>query len=194
MLLSGESFPISYNTFVSQFQTIAGQSAPYENVNRALTRLKSAFVSLDKEYAKPDGTYSTGARFTTSFGRKSWCDFYSPTSENNKGGTLTIDPTDEFEFQVQVGSKMFPEMSIRSHAEAYYQLRTKLGLQSSKMHSFDISPIEYRDNKLILGIDAKRVLEAGYTGIKTRSGDLLTVKPKQLATDTTKFADRIHIV
>jgi hypothetical protein len=38
-LLSGRSFPISYNTFVSQMQTIGGQEAPLINVSRALTRL-----------------------------------------------------------------------------------------------------------------------------------------------------------
>jgi len=45
-LLSGKSLPISYNTFVSQMQTIAGQDAPTINVSRALTRLKSVFVTL----------------------------------------------------------------------------------------------------------------------------------------------------
>jgi len=50
MLLSGKSFPINYNTFVSQIQTITNQSAPYINVSRALTRLKSVFVSLEKDY------------------------------------------------------------------------------------------------------------------------------------------------
>ena len=47
-LLSGKSLPISYNTFVSQMQTIAGQDAPSINVSRALTRLKSVFITLTK--------------------------------------------------------------------------------------------------------------------------------------------------
>ena len=47
-LLSGKSLPISYNTFVSQMQTITGQDAPLINVSRALTRLKSLFFPLAK--------------------------------------------------------------------------------------------------------------------------------------------------
>ncbi len=48
-LLQGKSLPISYNTFVSQLQTISGQDAPLVNVSRALTRLKSVFVTLHKD-------------------------------------------------------------------------------------------------------------------------------------------------
>ena len=44
--VSGKSLPISYNTFVSQLQTIANQNAPLANVSRSLTRLKSVFVTF----------------------------------------------------------------------------------------------------------------------------------------------------
>jgi hypothetical protein len=89
---------------------------------------------------------------------------------------------------------MFPDYPMRSHAEAYYQLRKTLGVQSSKVHSFDISPQEYRDNRLIMGIDTEKSLGASFTGLNTRSGDLMTVKFKyKQATDDRK-ADRIHII
>ena len=48
-LLSGKSLPINYNTFVSQMQTIVGQIKPNVNVTRALTRLKTVFITLDKD-------------------------------------------------------------------------------------------------------------------------------------------------
>jgi hypothetical protein len=193
MLLSGKSFPISYNTFVSQIQTITNQSAPYINVSRALTRLKSVFVSLEKNYSyvQADNTLTNRDIDGT---KKHWSDFYSPASENNKVGLLVINPNDEFEFQLQVGSKLFPEYPIRSHAEAYYQLRKTLGLQSSSVHSFDISPVEYRDNKFVIGIDCEKVLEAGWTGLNTRAGDLMTVKMKYMDSDVDRLADRMHII
>lgn len=186
MLLSGKSFPINYNTFVSQIQTITNQAAPYINVSRALTRLKSVFVSLEKDY----GATSRDTKNT----KKLWCDFFSPASENNKSGKLKIDNNDEFEFQLQVGSKLFPEYPVRSHAEAYYQLRKTLGMQSSSVHSFDISANEYRDNKFVIGIDCEKVLEAGWTGLNTRSGDLMTVRMKYMNAAANRLADRMHIV
>ena len=45
----------------------------------------------------------------------------------------------EIEFQMQIGSKLYPEYPIRSHAEAYYQLRKTLGHQSSIVHNFAIT-------------------------------------------------------
>ena len=48
------------------------------------------------------------------------------------------------------------------------------------MHNFDISAIEYRDHKFVIGTDCERVLDAGFTGINTRAGDLMTVKEEIL--------------
>ncbi len=184
-LLSGKSLPISYNTFVSQIQTITGQSAPLINVSRALTRLKSVFVTLAKDY---------GGNRAVLLGRKPWNDLFSPMSSNNHDGTLTHEQDGEFEFQLQIGSKLFPEYPVRSHTEAYYNLKKTLGVQASSVHNFNINPTEFRDYKMILATDCERVLNAGFTGINTRAGDLLTVKLKYNSTDADRLADRIHIV
>jgi hypothetical protein len=186
-LLSGKSLPISYNTFVSQMQTITGQDAPLINVSRALTRLKSVFVTLHKDH--------TGDRATL-IGRKTWNDFFSPMSPDNHDGTLSHNQSGEFEFQLQIGSKLFPEYPIRSHNEAYYQLKKTLGVQASAVHNFDISPLEYRDYKFILGTDCEKVLDAGFTGLNTRAGDLMSVKLKYNSPGflNDRLADRIHIV
>jgi hypothetical protein len=192
-LLSGKSLPISYNTFVSQMQTIAGQDKPLINVSRALTRLKGVFVTLHKDY--------TATNRLALLGRKPWNDFFSPMSGENADGALTHDSRGEFEFQLQIGSKLFPEYPIRSHNEAYYQLKKTLGVQASAVHNFDISATEYRDYKFILGTDCEKVLDAGFTGLNTRSGDLLSVSLKyadkgaEAPTGTfARLADRIHIV
>ncbi|MFM7985032.1 MAG: hypothetical protein ACKPKO_37505, partial [Candidatus Fonsibacter sp.] len=84
----------------------------------------------------------------------------------------------EFEFHMQIGSKLYPEYPIRSHAEAYYQLRKTLGLHYAPYHGTDITGWSYRGSKFIIGIDTEKVLDAGFTGLNTRSGDLLTVKFK----------------
>ena len=67
-LLSGKSLPINYDTWVSQFQTIAS-TAPIVNITRALTRLKSVFVTLDKDF---------GSGWRNIWWRKQWNDFFSP--------------------------------------------------------------------------------------------------------------------
>ena len=59
---------------------------------------------------------------------KFWNDFFSPMWESNYAGIWTHDPNGEFEFQLQIGSKLFPEYPVRSHNEALYQLKKTLGV------------------------------------------------------------------
>ena len=162
-LLSGKSFPFSYNTFVSQYQSANSTDKNLINVSRALMRLKSVFVTLQKTEPADEPT------------RKSWNTFHSPMREEIKNGLAHV-AAGEFEFQLQIGSKLFPEYQIRSDNEAYYQLAKCLGVQASALHNFDITAREYRFSKLIFGTDCEKVLDAGFTGINTRAGDLMTVK------------------
>jgi hypothetical protein len=118
--------------------------------------------------------------------------------EENKADKLANVADGEFEFQLQIGSKLFPEYPIRSHNEAFYQLAKRLGVPASAVHTFDITAREYRCNKLILGTDCEKVLDAGFTGLNTRADDLMTVKFDYKAKDATSLANRkadcIHIV
>ena len=189
-LLSGLSLPISYQTFVSQMQTIENIQKPNVNISRALTRLKSVFVTLVKNQ---EGNLSPG--------RKEWNTFFSPMSPENAPTPILGDndthyhePDGEFKFQIQIGSKLYPEYSMQSHSESFYQLKKTLGVQSSDVHSFDISSRNYRDNKLILAIDTEKILEASYTGLNTRSGDLMSVKYEALTNQAPRLAERMHIV
>ena len=179
-LLSGKSLPISYNTFVSQLQSTNATDKNLINVSRALTRLKSVFVTLHKTDADNPQ-------------RKFWNNFFSPMLADN-ASELGHNSDGEFEFQLQIGSKLFPEYPIRSHNEAYYQLAKCLGVQSSAVHNFDITAREYRSTKFILGTDCEKVLDAGFTGINTRAGDLMSVKFDYRSAATSRRADRIHII
>ena len=70
------AYPINYNTFITQCQTIIGNNSNGQQkinltVSLALTRLKSVFITLDKEidYELYEMKYKA---------RKEWNDFYSP--------------------------------------------------------------------------------------------------------------------
>ena len=68
---------------------------------------------------------------------------------------------------------------MRSHQESVvYKLRKPLGHQSSSVHLFTIKGNEYKSSKFVVAIDAEKVLEAGFSGLNTKAGDLLTVKFK----------------
>ena len=112
-------------------------------------------------------------------------------------GTGVYDSTKELDIQVQVGSKLFPEYPIRSTAEAFSQLRKTMGIHQSPFHSLDLKGSEYREYKFIAAVDTEKVLEAGFTGLNTRAGDMMTIKVKPAstgmgATKPTKFFTVLH--
>jgi hypothetical protein len=166
-------------------------------VSRSITRLKSVFVSLSKSI--PDVAAADGAFSRTIISHpatKEWNTFYSPMSDEFDTGIKQTNPQGEFEMQLQIGSSLYPEYRIRSHAEAYYNLKKTLGIRSNAVHNFDITGIEYRIDKFIMGIDTERVLEAGFSGLSTRAGDLMTVmfKYNSEGADQRRLADRMHLV
>ena len=187
-LLSGKALPINYQTYVSQKQSILsgnnGSQKVRLNVTRALTRLKNVFITLDKPAA--------GQNYAPKF--KEWNSFYSPMEDYTGAQRNSWAAAGEIaDFQVQIGSKLFPEYPIRSHAEAYYQLRKTLG-KHDQHNSFDITQHEYRCRKFIMGIDMEKVLEAGYTGINTRAGDLMNIRFDHKSTVSATYATSMHIV
>ena len=75
-----------------------------------------------------------------------------------------------------------------------------MGIHQSPFHSLDITGAQYRDYKFICAIDTEKVLEAGFTGLNTRAGDLMTVKVQPIdgstggmgTTAPTKFFTVLH--
>ena len=197
-LLDGGTLPINYNTYISQIMstiggmsgtgataTSVGQKDIQHTITRAVSRLKSVFVTFDKDVAGEE----------IFKGRRPWNDFYSPMHTQASGAVNRFDSEGEFEFQLQVGSKQFPDGApIRSHAEAYYQLRKCLGVQSSSLHNFDIDTHDYRNWKMIIGIDTEMVLSAGFTGLNLKSGDMLTIKFKHNSSDVLAYATKMHVI
>ena len=179
-LLGGKNLNIVYNTFISNIQTI--QSADTQiNVSRSLTKLRSVFISLQRNFA------GDRARWFN----KDWNNFYSPMAgdtttqitKHREDGEITY-------LQLQVGAFLMPQYPIRSHSECYYSLRKSLGIQSNSLHSIDINGNDYRNNKFIVGIDCEKLLGLAFTGMNTQNS-LMTIK---LKTGEVNRADRMHIL
>jgi len=136
-LLGAGTLPINYNTYINQTQNITGQTDLVINVSRAISRLKSIFINFSK---KTSGQYALGFRTEAqnaggydggilgNFGdiNKPFNRFYHPMS-GQQPADEDYEPDAELEYQIQIGSKQFPEYPIRSTAEAFAQLRKQWG-------------------------------------------------------------------
>ena len=173
LLLSGKALPINYSSYVTQLQTISGQS-PSINITRALSRLKSVFVTLDQQLS---GEKINNTDTHIQVWKKWWNDFFHPMSYTEGEYRSGY----EMEFQLQVGSKLFPVYPIRSVTEAFYNLRKCMGVETSNFHSLDIIPYEYRNHKFIVAFDTEKNLGSSFTGINIKQGSLMTLKMKSNA-------------
>ena len=194
-LLEGKSLPISYNTYVSQLLSLQTSSGNFSaNITRSFTRLKSVFATF-MQSSKCANTNQNPGDYSSDF-RKDWNMFYHPMIKQTSVSTgyVRYNPADELELQIQVGSKLFPEYPCKTVKEAFYQLRKCLGIHNSTWHSIDIEDSDYRSNRFIFGIDCEKMLAAGFTGLNTKAGDLMTVRAKFLGSDSTFVPDTLYMV
>ena len=115
------------------------------------------------------------------------------------GGTLNhgdYDSQKEIELQLQLGSALYPEYPVRSSAESFYNLKKGLGIIASPLHGFYMEPRMYRSTHFACCFDLEKVLDANFTGINTRSGQLLTVRAKPNGSRVTESnkPDKLHII
>ena len=186
LLLSGKALPINYSSFVTQLQSISGQT-PSVNITRALSRLKSVFCSFDQAFVPAKA--AVGSDTHIQVWKKNHNDLFHPMSYS----PYIYDQDYEMEFQLQVGSKLFPEYPMRSLQECFYQLRKCMGTENSNFHSLDITPYEYRNHKFIAAFDTEKALGASFTGLNIKQGSLMTLKMKSGAASA-QMPDTVYLV
>ena len=191
LLLSGTGLPINYSSFVTQLQSISGQNVAV-NITRALSRLQSVFCSFDQTYTTAKSTSGKDAHLQVY--KKPWNDLFHPMSYSPNGN---YDLNYEIEYQLQIGSKLYPEYPMRSLQECFYQLRKCMGTESSQFHSLDITPYEYRNHKHIIAFDTEKMLGSGFSGLNMKTGSLMTLKLKTANAATVTAAmmpDTLYLV
>jgi len=204
-LLDAGSLPINYNTYINQTQNISGQTDVAINVSRAISRLKSIFINFSKKTssdrnsgtrADVAGTWDNG--ILASFGdiNKPFNGFYNPMSGQQPRQEIH-DPDLELECQIQIGSKQFPEYPIKSGSESFAQLRKTMGILGSTLGSLDIEGQMYNKLHHIIALDTEKTLQAGYTGLDMKRGQLMTVKIKAsnpTALPAARMPDNMNVV
>ena len=146
-----ETLPINFSSWNHTNQTTNNESNFSIHINRALTRLKSVFVTL---HTTDTAEYKEANSFYHPMG-------FSVTEAYN----FSL----EHQVWVQIGSKHLPEYQISGVSEAYYQLKKAVGIPFHIMNRW------YRTRRYIVGLDCEKISGAGFTGMNTKAGDLLTV-------------------
>jgi hypothetical protein len=157
-------YKLHCSTYSSQYQTIPNGSSINLNITRALSFLEKVFISFHK------------SDVTAKFYKKEFNDFYHPLTADNLEVYQYTKTGDIQSMQIQIGSTLYPEYPMTSAQECFYQLKKALGVQANHLHSFNITPREYLNNKFVIGFDMETISSAAYTAKDIRSGDLMTIK------------------
>ena len=108
-LLSGKSLPINFSTWNHTNQNTGNDKKFSANINRALTRLKSVFITLQGA----EGAWD-----------KQCNDLFHPIAMKTNDAYSV---SDEHQYQVHIGSKQIPEYTIKSRSESLSQLGKTVG-------------------------------------------------------------------
>ena len=177
-LLEGKGLPITYTTYITQSQTISNTDNISIPVIRSVSKLVASFITFYKA-----GDPSTGFEYCD----KEFCRFYHPMQTSDEAVDGLYSENKDLEFQIQLGSKLYPEYPCRSMTECYYHLRKALNLPMFHQHSMSVSFRHYRDRQFIFAFSFEKVPDSSYTGINTRSGQQMLVKIKPVGTSIPTF-------
>ena len=87
--------------------------------------------------------------------------------------------------EAQIGSLKFPETAASSMPEMFSLLRQTVGVYDQSIQTLNISPQSYQTLSFVAGIPLQSVPGAAFSGLNTRSGDLLSVRCKHMSADNT---------
>jgi len=171
MMLSGRALQLNLRTIMSQQAIIPAAAVEFQaTVVRALSRIAAVFVTFQGR----DAANASVMRF------------HNPSEV--AAGERTL------EWSVQIGSKQWPEMSTcKSLASTMSLLKQSLGIYDQNIACTCINPANYLTNRYVIGVPTSTIPGQVFSGISTRSGDLLSVLVKSMGVDAAEQAQKLHI-
>ena len=130
------------------------------HINRSLTCLKSVCITLGNSDSAREEEVNM---------------FYHPVASSTSD---QYDLNDEQQVWHQISSQLVPEYPTTSVTEALYQLGTTVGTPCQMYARW------YRTHKYIIGLALEKISGAGFIGMNTKAGDLLSLNSRECADGT----------
>ena len=91
--------------------------------------------------------------------------------------------------------KIIPRVSLSQFSRDILSVKKIIRNPCSAFHSISILGNQYQNDKFIIGVDTEKILEAGFTGLNTRAGDLMVLKGKYAnSNSSTTWANSVYII
>ena len=186
VLLSNRALTVPVKTVATQVQTIPDGPNFQVSLVRALSRMNAVFLSFVwQEGAVGGDDENLHYHPTAVFGNPSAIEG-NPPDATHEERTL--------ELQLAIGSKLFPETPASSMGELFDNLTQAIDTYDQTLRTVSISPSRYRHNTFIAGFNMCRVPGHFASGVNTRTGDLLTIKAKNLKANMRNLRIFVHVL
>ena len=186
-MMSNKALTLRLNTYHTQSQSLpAGNSDLSISLVRAFSRLNALFISF----------HGSDAADTPPVNKQHTVSFLNPSAFTVGGNVRGVTTHDEstMSWDVQIDSRKFPESPSTSIPESFSLLRQACSIHDESIRTLNITPQSYAAQSFVIGCPLQSVPGAPFSGLSTRSGDLLSVRCKGLATDNTiNAAGRIFV-
>ena len=167
-LLGGAALACTIPRYITLHYPITNATSLALVVQRALTRNVAVFLNFQAnggnvtQFAYPD-RYKANRMFQI--------DMIANTVVCSPQRPILGDST--FSFQLQLGSKLWPEQPMTSQAEMYETLRKAVGTHNQDIKNISVDRYDYLTDSFILGIDLEKNLGDPFSSQNTRAGDVL---------------------
>ena len=165
LLMSNRALQIPLSTIHTQQQTLPTGNTEFSvSLVRALTRLSALYITFMDD-SKEDGQQITNS-------------FVNPSVMSEQGSFYSHVEMG-MEFQAQIGSKLWPETPAKG-PQLFNMLREATAVYDESVRTLAITPQSYKWKQFVIGVPLQSVPGAFASGYNTRSGDLLTIKARNL--------------
>ena len=172
MMLANRALQLNLRTIYSQQALIPAGAVEFQaTVVRALSRIAAVFVTFQGR----DPANSSPLRF------------HNPSA--------VVDDEHTLDWSVQIGSKQWPEMgTCKSLAATMSLLKQALGTYDQNIACTCINAANFLEDRYCIGVPTSTIPGQVFSGISTRSGDLLSVLIKNLTQGgAAEEAAKLHI-
>jgi hypothetical protein len=183
LLMQNRALTFSTNTIHTQAQAVPVGTSLSMSAVRAQSRINAMFVTFRgaETYVDSDGnTQPVNANYN-----HECTSFLNPGLTDMNGSLM--------EWQLQIGSKKFPDSPATSLPETFSLLRQAVGVYDSDIRSLNMTLQSYSDVGFVIGVPLQTQAGVFGSGYSTRSGDLLTFSAKNLGTAFGRGAGHVYL-
>jgi len=188
-LLEGQSLKLVFPVYHTISQTFNNAGTEINmNIVKFASKLNGCFIPL---FRAPRSGVVDGKYLPDNYVYKRWNYQYNPminapivdgvdpdgANPHNQGKGFQ-DSSRNLSWQIQIGSKKYPEFECQSLAETMYFLRRAIHYLNPDQDALSFSYKQYRHDKFVIGMSYEKMQDINFSGVNTKMGSLLTFKLK----------------